>query len=571
MDISGELSGIRASQLQELKDLSEYKTERSELIHPEILEKLIRLTQLWNREIAVYLSRPGALLAAAVGRHAAVTLPPIKGRSIGKHLRCIHTHPNGDSRLSPLDHSALLSLELESMASIGVRDGVLTGIQIAYRTGENDPFVVNLSSKNWQSFDYNNSLSSFSKGTTKNETASGKESAFLIALVESNQDDSKLVQLKLNISTSGGEFTPPEVEIRGERPLVEVGVTTLDEDLAELRELARSAGVDVVGQLVQLRRYGQSRSYLGSGKIEELVHRLQETEANVVICDDELSPTQLRTLETETGLKVLDRTGLILDIFAQRAQSREGKLQVELAQLKHLLPYLSGQGQALSRLGAGVGSRGPGETKLELDRRRMRDRITQLEKELKLVLQHRDVQRRQRTRSGLPTIALVGYTNAGKTTFLKVAMEQAGSRSDIPIGENKLFATLDPLVRSVRVNSSLEILLSDTVGFIRKLPTQLLRAFLATLEEVQHADILLHVVDASHPQALQHAETVNEVLKQLGCDEKPMITLLNKVDKVSAEDDLSELVQSLPHPVELSLTRGDSLEPVWNHLSSLLT
>jgi GTP-binding protein HflX len=262
---------------------------------------------------------------------------------------------------------------------------------------------------------------------------------------------------------------------------------------------------------------------------------------------------------------------LILDIFAQRAHSREGKLQVELAQLKHLLPYLSGQGQALSQLGAGIGTRGPGETKLELDRRRMRERITLLEKELKLVLQHRDVQRRQRTRSGLPIVALVGYTNAGKTTFLKVAMEQTGSRSDIPSGENKLFATLDPIVRKIRVNPSLEILLSDTVGFIQKLPTQLLRAFLATLEEVQQADILLHVVDASHPQALQHAETVHEVLKQLGCADKPAITLLNKVDKVLAEDDLSELVERLPNPIKLSLIRRDSLKPVWDHLISLLS
>ncbi|MDR3601230.1 MAG: GTPase HflX [Desulfosporosinus sp.] len=532
MDISGDLSGIRASQIQELKNLAEFETERSELIHPEILERLIQLTQLWNREIALYLSRPGTLLAAAVGRHATVTLPPIKGRSLGKHLRCIHTHPNGDFRLSPLDYSALASLQLESMSAVGVLDGKLTGIQIAYRTGENDPFLVNLTPKTWQAFDYNDSLAGFSHNTTKKETAAGKERAFLIALADSDQED--------------------------------------NEDLTELRELARSAGVDVVGQLVQLRRYGQSRSYLGSGKLEELVHRLQETEANVVICDDELSPTQLRTLETETGLKVLDRTGLILDIFAQRAQSREGKLQVELAQLKHLLPYLSGQGQALSRLGGGVGSRGPGETKLELDRRRMRDRITQLEKELKLVLQQRDVQRRQRTKSGLPIIALVGYTNAGKTTFMKKAMEQAGSRSDIPIGENKLFATLDPIVRSIRVDASLEILLSDTVGFIRKLPTQLLRAFLATLEEVQQADVLLHVVDASHPQALQHAEIVHEVLKQLGCEEKPIITLLNKVDNVLPEDELFKLAQHLPHPIKMSLKRGDSLKPVWKLLSLLL-
>jgi GTP-binding protein HflX len=537
MDISGDLSGVRASQIQELRNLSELVTERSELIQPEILEELMRLTQLWNREIALYLSRPGALLAAAVGRHATVTLPPIKGRSLGKHLRCIHTHPNGDFRLSPLDYSALAALQLESMTAVGVLDGKLTGLQIAYRTGASDPAIVNLSPKTWSSFDYHDALAGFSQDmkqdTKKNETASGKERAFLVALEDSDLEN--------------------------------------NEDLLELRELAHSAGVDVVGQLVQLRRYGQSRSYLGSGKLEELVHRLQETEANVVICDDELSPTQLRTLETETGLKVLDRTGLILDIFAQRAQSREGKLQVELAQLKHLLPYLSGQGQALSRLGGGVGSRGPGETKLELDRRRMRERITQLEKELKLVLQHRDVQRRQRTKSGLPIVALVGYTNAGKTTFMKKAMEQAGSRSDLPSGENKLFATLDPIVRSIRVNSSLEILLSDTVGFIRKLPTQLLRAFLATLEEVQQADVLLHVVDASHPQALRHAETVQEVLQQLGCHEKPMITLLNKVDKASSEDDLVELAQQLPHPIKLSLTGGDSLKPVWKLLSSLLT
>ncbi|MCB8816298.1 GTPase HflX [Desulfosporosinus shakirovi] len=538
MDISGDLSGIRASQLQELKKLADIKTERSELIHPEILKELIRLTQLWNREIVIYLSRAGILLAAAVGRHATVTLPPIKGRSIGKHLRCIHTHPNGNFKLSPLDHSALESLRLESMASVGVLEGKFTGIQIAFRTEEKDPYIVNLSPQNWHKFDYNDALADLSKigsgSSTKIERSQKvKELAFLIALEDCEQET--------------------------------------NEDLKELRELARTAGVDVVGQMVQLRRYGQSRSYFGSGKLEELIHRLQETEANVLICDDELSPTQSRTLEMETGLKVLDRTGLILDIFAQRAQSREGKLQVELAQLKHLLPFLTGQGQALSRLGAGVGSRGPGETKLELDRRRMRDRINQLDKELKLVLQHRDVQRRQRTKSGMPIVALVGYTNTGKTTFMKMAMEQAGSRSDLPVGENKLFATLDPIVRSIKIDSCLEILLSDTVGFIRKLPTQLLRAFIATLEEVKQADVLIHVVDASHPQAVQHAETVREVLIQLECADKPMITLLNKVDQVTVEDDLDQLAEYLPYPIKISLIRRDSLKPVWKVLSSLLS
>lgn len=533
IDISGDLSGIRSSQLQELKNLAKFATDRSELIHAEILKGLIDLTGLWNREIALYLSRTGVLLAAAVGRHATVTLPPLKGRSGGKHMRCIHTHPNGDFRLSPLDYSALSSLRLESMSAVGVRDGKMTGIQLAYRRGESDPIVIKLTPQTWTTFDYSDSLLNLTQAKTPKQTPTGRERAFLIAL-----EDSELLE---------------------------------NEDLKELQELARSAGVDVVGQLVQLRRYGQARSYFGSGKLEELVHRLQETDANVLICDDELSPTQLRTLETETGLKVLDRAGLILDIFAQRARSREGKLQVELAQLKHLLPYLSGQGQALSRLGGGVGSRGPGETKLELDRRRMRNRLTQLEKELKLVLQQRELQRQQRSKSGLPLVALVGYTNAGKTTFMKKAMEQAGSRSDLPIGENKLFATLDPIVRSIRVSSSLEILLSDTVGFIRKLPAQLLRAFLATLEEVQHADVLLHVIDASHPQALQQAESVHNVLMQLGCEDKPMITILNKVDKVLADEDLRKIAQIFPYPIEISLTRGDSLKPIWQVLSSFLT
>lgn len=533
IEISGELSGIRASQLQELKDLGKLKTERSELIHPEILDRLLKLTYLWKREIAVYLSRTGILMAATVGNQATVNLPPLKGRSAGK-LRCVHTHPNGGFRLSSLDRSALAVLELESMAAVGVREGLLTGIQVAFRTGEDDPVTVNLSPQNWQAFayaDFLSNLSSLKKTARKSEAVEDKERACLVGLVESAQDAL--------------------------------------EDLVELGELARTAGAEVVGRVAQFRRSGGSRSYLGSGKMDELVHILQDTGANVVICDDELSPNQLRALETKTGRKVLDRTTLILDIFAQRARSREGKLQVELAQLKHLLPYLTGQGQALSRLGAGIGSRGPGESKLELDRRRMRERITQLERELKQVLDHRVVQRRQRTRSGLLTVALVGYTNAGKTTFMQAAMEQSGNHSDLPQGENMLFATLDPLVRRIKVSPSLGFLLSDTVGFIRKLPTQLLRAFLATLEEVRQADLLIHVVDASHPQALQQAETVHEVLAQLECQGKPVLTLLNKIDKVSREEDFTELEESLPHPLKLSLTRGDSLKPVWRELEQL--
>ncbi|AFM41813.1 GTP-binding protein HflX [Desulfosporosinus acidiphilus SJ4] len=535
MEISGDLSGIKASQLRDLKKLSEYQTGRDDLIHPEILSGLIRLTQLWNREICIYLSRSGLLIASAVGKHATVTLLPLKGRSQSKHLRCLHTHPNGVPRLSSLDFSALTSLKLESMTAIGVLRGELTGFQLAYLTSDGSPYVVDLKPDNWNKFNYFESQQEHyhnHNSQIKLESKPDKERAFLLALQDGEQE--------------------------------------VSENLEELAELADTAGVEVVGQLVQPRRSSQSRSFIGSGKLEELVHRIQETRADVLISDDELSPSQLRTLEMETGLKILDRTGLILDIFAQRAHSREGKLQVELAQLKHLLPYLTGQGQTLSRLGGGIGSRGPGETKLELDRRRMRQRINLLDKELKLVLQHREIQRRQRAKSGLPMIALVGYTNAGKTTFMKNAMEQAGFRSDIPSGENKLFATLDPIVRRIKLTPSLEILLSDTVGFIRKLPTQLLKAFLATLEEVQQADILIHVLDVSHPQALQQAETVHEILGQLECHDKPVITLLNKVDKVHDDEEISRIAQLLPYSIPLSLKRGDSLAPIWNVLESLL-
>lgn len=532
MDIYGDVSGIRATQLEELETLTLLRTERPELIHSSLLQGICTFTSLWNKEIALYINRSGIVSAVAVGQHATVKLPPFPMRQAGR-LRCVHTHPSGNPSLSPVDLSALTSLGLESMTSLGVQKGKITGLEIAFSSESGGFETLTLSAEEFNSFSYDEA-SRFSRSfssTPATSKESNQEQAFLVALADEEE---------------GLEL------------------------LAELTELARTAGVNVVGQILQAKRYGSALSYLGKGKLEELTHELQNRGANVLICDDELSPAQTRTLEQATGIKVLDRSTLILDIFAQRAKSREGKLQVELAQLKHLLPHLSGQGQSLSRLGGGVGTRGPGESKLELDKRRVRRKINLLEEELKEIRKNRDTQRRQRLKSGVPLISLVGYTNAGKTTFLNKAMEFTHSKGDRVQGEDKLFATLDPVVRGIRLDQNTDILISDTVGFIQKLPHQLLHAFLATLEEVQNADILLHVLDASHSKALERADTVHSILGELGCLNKPRITLLNKIDKVSNPSEISRIAQELSHPIPISLIQDNSLVPVWKKIIELL-
>ena len=317
----------------------------------------------------------------------------------------------------------------------------------------------------------------------------------------------------------------------------------LDASLQELAQLAETAGVEVKGVVRQKRDRPDAALFIGQGKVKELALLRQQMDANVIIFDDELTPVQQRNLELSLGVKIIDRTALILDIFAQRAHSREGKLQVELAQMRYRLPRLSGKGTELSRLGGGIGTRGPGETKLEVDRRRVRTRINDIEKELALVLQQRQQQRQRRKDNEVPLIALVGYTNAGKSTLLN-ALTDAGV-----LAENKLFATLDPTTRSVTLPDGETILFSDTVGFIQKLPHQLVAAFRATLEEVVEADLLLHVVDASHSQREAQEQAVYEVLKELKVAEKPMLLVFNKADRMEAGE---------PAVVERLLRRGDA-------------
>ncbi len=302
------------------------------------------------------------------------------------------------------------------------------------------------------------------------------------------------------------------------------------DSLAELAELARTAGAKVVGRATQRRGRPVPATYIGSGKMREVAAASAEQRANVVIFDDELSPSQQRNLEEALELKVIDRTALILDIFSTRASTREGRLQVELAQTEYLLPRLRGQWEHLERMEGAIGLRGPGETQIETDRRLIRRRMSKLKRDLEQVRTQRELYRRQRRRAGVPVVALIGYTNAGKSTLMR-ALSGADVRA-----EERLFATLDPVTRRLHLPSGGDALLTDTVGFIQKLPTQLVAAFRATLEELEEADLLLHVVDVSHPNSSVHAETVDDTLRELGVLGQPTVIALNKIDLLTCAD-----------------------------------
>ncbi|HBH97911.1 MAG TPA: GTPase HflX [Candidatus Omnitrophica bacterium] len=340
---------------------------------------------------------------------------------------------------------------------------------------------------------------------------------------------------------------------------------SLSDEASELEELARSAGCEVAGSVPVRRHDPIAGTLIGSGKLEEIHQQVHDTKARVVVFNEELSPAQQRNIEDIVGIKTIDRTQLILDIFAQRAKSQEGKVQVELAQLRYLLPRLVGKGVLLSRLGGGIGTRGPGEQKLEVDRRRIRERISRLNRELVKLGSRREATRQRRKDARVPVVALVGYTNAGKTTLLN---RLTGAQSP---AEQRLFTTLDPLARRLRLSGDLTVVLTDTVGFLHRLPHHLIEAFTATLEETRDADLLLHVVDASHPQALEQIEAVEDVLRALQLETKPLVTALNKCDQVTAQDGAAMLQRQLPEAVVISAIRGDGLErlleTITQHLS----
>ena len=494
--IHGNLTGIRESTLGELEKLYDAEFGRADFLPDRLLNILVRYTDLLNREMLVYLSRDGEVLEIAVGNIGSIALPELHLRRNPDRLsgfRCVHTHPGGDARLSEVDLQALRLLRFDSMCAVGVGEGRCTGISAAF-LGE---------------MEYDN-FSIVLKGPVKPGRIPQQLWLKEIELAEA--------RVKTAIEKGG---------IVEEAEKVMLISTDSEESLDELASLAETAGAMVITRVIQNRQRPDSATYIGSGKAEELALTCQAMEIDLAILDDELTGAQQKNLEDVLGVRVIDRTALILDIFAQRAQSAEGKLQVELAQMKYRLPRLQGMGTALSRLGGGIGTRGPGETRLEVDRRRIRKRIDDLEGQLSQIKKQRDLRRARREKTGQTTVALVGYTNAGKSTLLN-----ALSGADVLV-EDKLFATLDPVMRQVELPENRRCLVVDTVGFIRKLPHQLVQAFRSTLEEALYADLLVVVSDCSSPEYASQRATVFEVLRDLGAADKPILEALNKADRVN--------------------------------------
>ena len=487
-------SGIKKSVLKQIDELKNYIVDKDLIISAELIEQLCVLTEKTGREIAIHIDRKGNVLDSNIGDDNSVSILDFDKRRSEDSLsgvRCIHTHPNGIGMLSEVDLSALKKLKLDLMVSIGVEDGKMTKGYFAF-LGVLD-----------------NQLQPVIAGPYDIDSLPKVSTRIII-----DETEAKLKQIKKLGREIGDEK---------ERAVL-VGIEN-EEELDELEELLKTAGGVELCRMVQNREKKDSAFFIGKGKLKELQLLVQTVNANIVIFDEELSGAQIRNLEEVLGVKVIDRTQLILDIFAQRARSKEGKLQVELAQLRYIMPRLIGIGAQMSRTGGGIGTRGPGEKKLEIDRRRIRERVTDLDKEIKELRKHRDIQRETRQNGNVFQVCLVGYTNAGKSTLLN-------SLADTDIyAEDQLFATLDPTTRKVELASGKEILITDTVGFIKKLPHYLVEAFKSTLEEVLYADILIHVIDSSNPEYEAQIKVVLEVLEELGAGSKPIISAFNKIDK----------------------------------------
>jgi len=475
----------------------------------------------------VLLNRKGEVEQVVVGNAHKLELPDIGRARAGqvrlRGLRLVHTHLKSEP-LTRDDLTDLALLRLDLVAAIGVRADGLPGVMhfghLVPANGDGSYWrTETLPSVHEPQPDLAATLSALedelASGTAARQV-SGRERAVLVA-----------------------------VALDGQRGRAE-------SSLAELRELARTAGVEVLDSVLQMRREPDPRYLVGRGKLEELNLRSMQLGADLLVFDRDLSASQSRHIAEETSLKVLDRTQLILDIFAQRAQSADGKVQVELAQLKYLLPRLTQSDDSLSRLAGGIGGRGPGETKLEIDRRRVRDRIAHLERRIEHLSRERQVRRGRRERRELPVISIVGYTNAGKSTLLN-----ALTRSDVHV-EDKLFATLDPTSRRLRFPEEREVIITDTVGFIRDLPPDLVNAFRATLEELDDASLLLHVVDASDPAHDAQVEAVEQILDTLGLLSKPRILVWNKADRVHPE--LAGTLARTRGGVAISATTGAGLQ-----------
>ncbi len=504
--LHGNLSGLKSSQLQALERIGRRRIPADRVITPELGRFVTQLAWEIGRQIGLLVDRQGTVKYVIVGDDREIFIPDLSRYPVSKGglkgLRCIHVHLD-DTALTRDDLTDLELLRFDLMVAICARaDGLPGRIHYAYLLPPNPEgkSVETLSLPDLGRLDLNPRL-------------------FFPSLEE-----------ELVHAVAG----PAEIQEAEERALlISVSArsrTEIDDSLDELEELARTAGVQVLGREIQRSSHPNPRYLLGEGKLKEVVIEAMRNGAGLLIFDQNLAPGQVRSISALTEIKVIDRTQLILDIFAKRAHTLDGKVQVELAQLKYLLPHLTGRGTAMSRLMGGIGGRGPGETKLEMDRRRIRDRIARLEKELKGLSRGRMQRRSLRAGAAIPIISIVGYTNAGKSTLLNVLTGSA------TFTENLLFATLDTATRRLRFPREREVIITDTVGFIRDLPEGLFGAFKATLEELEDASLLLHLVDLSHPRFEAQIEAVEKILRELQLHDKPKLLVFNKIDRISAEE-----------------------------------
>ena len=501
-DVLGNTLGLKPSQLHALRRTYRRRVDARSIVSPELARHLCEISAETNRQIGVLLDRKGDVHAVIVGDARKLELPDVgrgrAGESRLRGLRLVHTHLDGEP-LTRDDHTDLALLRLDLVAALEVgEDGLPGKIHWAHLLPENPQGAM------W-----------------KDEVAPGVHALEYDALAGPLALEEEFARAR-SLRRTGGAERAILVGFGGR----DRGRAQAEASLEELKELARTAGVEVLEATLQLRRDPDPRYLIGKGKLEDIVLRSMQRMATMIVFDAELAPSQARHIAEATSLKILDRTQLILDIFAQRAQSSDGKLQVELAQLRYLYPRLVGRDDSLSRLAGGIGGRGPGETKLEIDRRRVRDRITALERRIEALGESRHLRRKQRNDRGLPVLSIVGYTNAGKSTLLN-----ALTGSEV-LAEDKLFATLDPTSRRLRFPRDREVIITDTVGFIRDLPPDLVNAFRATLEELRDADLLLHVVDASDPRHDEQIAAVERILAELGLAEKRRVLVMNKVDRL---------------------------------------
>jgi GTP-binding protein HflX len=581
--VTGFTRGLKHNQLRRIEKLATRRVAPDKIVSPELARQMSELSHETGRQIGVLLNRKGQVEYVMVGTAKQIEMPDFGRARVSsdrfRGLRCVHTHLAGE-RLTQDDLTdlALLRLDLMSIVQVDRKTGLPGEVHSAHLL----PVAPsgNFTADEADNADRNGSklllsASSELSAANKRQHAGDADFEFLepnipsqldtdfAALIESLEDEMARVRLTARTRQTGRERA------------ILVGVTTGDidqerESMNELTELALSADVVVLDTIIQRRPQIDPKTVLGKGKLDDLLIRVMRLGADIIVFDAELTPTQVRVLSEATELKVIDRPQLILDVFAQRAQSREGKLQVELAQLKYLLPRLvMGQNSAFSRLAGGIGGRGPGETKLETDRRRVRTRISQLEKQVDNLGRQRHERRKTRVQKHLPIISLVGYTNAGKSTLLNQL-----TQSDV-YAEERMFATLDPTSRRLRLPYDQEVIINDTVGFIRDLPETLLSAFRSTLEEIADSDLLVHVVDAQSARVLQQIASVNKILGDLNFSSIPQLVVLNKTDLLAADDieilKRQILLDSGQTSVAISAIRRETLRPMAEIINEMIS